>query len=183
MQNIIISDVFGITEALEQIASSLSGATDILDPYNSINMDFNNEGEAYSCFTSEVGLDKYADTLKECIQSFSERLNLIGFSVGASAIWKISTQTKLKSISSATCFYGSQIRHYRNLYPTFPIKLIVPATEEHFSVSELITDLSGRKNIQIQQVPFVHGFMNSHSRNYDQDGYNQFIHRLSDPKR
>ena len=73
MHNIIISDVFGRTHALEQIASSLSGATDILDPYNSINMDFNNEVEAYSCFTTKVGLDKYADTLKECIQSFSEQ--------------------------------------------------------------------------------------------------------------
>ncbi len=175
MRNIIVSDVFGRTEALEGIASSFSGVTDIFEPYNAMNMDFGNEEEAYSYFTSEVGLNKYANNLKSFIQSFAEQLNLIGFSVGASAIWRISAQVKLENISSATCFYGSQIRNDRDICPIFPMELIFPIAEEHFSVSELISDLSDKENIQIQQVSFAHGFMNSHSINYHQGGYDQFI--------
>ena len=178
MQNLIVSDVFGRTKALEKIASELSCAVDIFDPYGATNVNFKNESEAYSYFTAEVGLDKYTERLKKVIQTFSAQHNLIGFSVGASAIWRVSAQVEQKYISSATCFYGSQIRYHKNIHPTFPVHLIFPAAEEHFSVSKLITDLSGRKNTQIQQVSFNHGFMNRHSKNYDQSGYSQFMQRL-----
>lgn len=178
MRHLIIADVFGRTNALEKIASDISGSVEIFDPYNSKHMNFKNEAEAYKYFISKVGIDKYAQNLGDVVQSFSKQLCLIGFSIGASAIWKISSQKKLEHISKAICFYGSQIRHNININPTFTVELIFPATENHFSISELIVNLSNRENIHITQTSFYHGFMNSHSENFNQTGYNQFIQIL-----
>lgn len=178
MQTIIVSDIFGRTKALEKLASLLSSEVDIFDPYDSEIKGFANESEAYSFFTSEVGIDKYSEKLSEFVQSIESELKLIGFSIGAAAIWKISGQKNMDNISSATCFYGSQIRNFNQVVPLFPIKLIFPAFEEHFSVSELMATLSGMENVTIKQVPFLHGFMNQHSVNYDQRGYNQEIQAL-----
>lgn len=178
MHHIIVSDVFGKTKALEEIASALSGRVEIVDPYSAELMGFKNETAAYEYFTSEVGLDAYAERLLEITQSVNSQIYLIGFSVGASAIWKISKQVKLKNISGATCFYGSQIRHHKDINPLFPVQLIFPATEQHFSVTKLIDELFAKENTQIQQVTFLHGFMNAQSKNYDQAGYKQFIQAL-----
>lgn len=178
MLHIIVSDIFGRTKALEKFASAFTNNFEIFDPYSSEMMDFANETDAYKYFTSEVGLDKYADSLSTKIKSVAKQVTLIGFSVGASAIWKISMQEQLENITTATCFYGSQIRNCRDINPLFPIQLIFPATETHFSVSDLIIDLSAKENVTIQQVAFFHGFMNTHSQNYDQSGYNQFTKEL-----
>jgi len=179
MKYILVSDIFGRTKSLEKIASALPGDVELVDPYNAKMIDFKNETDAYAYFASEVGLDKYAENLLKAIHSVSEHVTLIGFSVGASAIWKISNQKKLNNISNAACFYGSQIRHYPDIAPLFPVYLIFPASEQHFSVSELIAGLSAKNNLEIQQVSFLHGFMNTHSQNYDPAGYSQFMHLLS----
>jgi dienelactone hydrolase len=178
MHCIIVSDIFGRTEALEKIASELSGSVEIFDPYNSERMEFKSEAEAYVYFTSQVGFDEYAQRLLKTTESLSGPVTLIGFSVGASAIWKISDKRQLKNGSIAICFYGSQIRNYRDISPLFPVRLIFPATEEHFSVPELISALVYKENVTTQQVDFLHGFMNTHSKNYDQVGYDQFIEAL-----
>lgn len=178
MRHLIVSDIFGRTKALEKFASELSNSVEIFDPYNTKEMYFKNEAEAYQYFISKIGLDKYTENLIKLSRKFSEQVSLIGFSVGASAIWKLSSIKELKHISKAVCFYGSQIRHERNILPTFPIELIFPSVENHFSVSDLISDLSNKDNVHIQQTSFSHGFMNCHSENYNQNGYNQFMKTL-----
>lgn len=178
MHRIIVSDIFGRTEALEKIASKLSGHVEIVDPYNSERMGFKSETDAYVHFASQVGFDEYADRLLKTTESLSGPVRLIGFSAGASAIWKISDKRQLKNGSCAICFYGSQIRNYKNISPLFPVRLIFPVREEHFSVPELISALAYKENVKIQTVDFLHGFMNTDSKNYDQAGYDQFIQAL-----
>ncbi|PHR30679.1 MAG: hypothetical protein COA36_01335 [Desulfotalea sp.] len=178
MHHIIISDIFGKTKALERFASAFSESVEIFDPYTSEMIGFKKESDAYNYFTKSVGLDSYTDSLSRRIQSISKQVALIGFSIGASAIWKISNREEIKNISRATCFYGSQIRHYKTINPLFTTQLIFPATETHFSVAELIIDLSTKKKVTITQVTFLHGFMNTHSQNFDQAGYSQFTQAL-----
>lgn len=175
MHTLIVADIFGRTKALETLASELSGPTEIVDPYNSRNMKFEDENQAYAYFISKVGIDTYAQILKQHVSSIRDTVKIIGFSIGASALWDISADKTLNNISSAVGFYGSQIRHQLHIRPSFPIDLIFPASEVHFSVTELITQLIGRENVTIQQVEFFHGFMNPHSINYDHDGYSQFM--------
>lgn len=182
MIQLIVADIFGRTKALEEISSKLSGSVEILDPYNGRDMGFKDEAEAYAYFISAIGMNQYSAKVKKIVQSFTEQINLIGFSVGASVIWQISTGEGFENITGATCFYGSQIRHSKTICPTFPIKLIFPTKEEHFSVLELISDLSGRKNVDIQQVEFLHGFMNRHSQNFNQAGHDQFMKILNEKR-
>jgi len=178
MHTLIVTDIFGRTTDLEALASKLLGSTDIVDPYNSKNMEFEDESQAYAYFTSRVGIDQYVRILKERVTGIPETIKVIGFSIGASAIWNMSADKTLTNISSAVGFYGSQIRKQAHIHPSFPIDLIFPVSEEHFCVTELITQLTGRKNVTVQQVEFLHGFMNPHSTYYNHEGCQQFISLL-----
>ncbi|MCO4320762.1 hypothetical protein [Aliidiomarina quisquiliarum] len=174
MKLIIVADIFGRTEALEVLSAELDVDVEIIDPYNAEFICFDNEAAAYTYFMTHVGINAYTNLVFNQLQLITEPVRIVAFSVGAASIWRLSKCTNLKYISTARCFYGSQIRHYSNITPSFPIELILPASEPHFSVAELITKLSGKANVQITQVPFLHGFMNKHSANYDAAGYELF---------
>lgn len=178
MHTIIVSDIFGKTAALDEIAASCSDEVEVLDPYNAEVMNFNDEAEAYRYFISEIGLEAYTARLLGTITAKTGPIMLIGFSVGAAAIWKISHLAAASNVAAAIGFYGSQIRHSPDITPIFPVKLIFPAAESHFSISELITTLSNKDNVQIQQVTSLHGFMNRHSQNFDAKDYEQFMKEL-----
>ena len=65
-------------------------------------------------------------------------------------------------------------RHYPNISST----TILPSSESHFLVSELIHSLEGKENVEIHRAEFLHSFMDSHSENFDQRGYDQFLEML-----
>ncbi len=178
MSQILVADIFGRTEALEKLASELSGDIEIFDPYNSERINFCSEEEAYTYFSSEVGLDVYTKQLSDRIKKLSRPTSLLGFSVGASAIWQLSNNPDLEVISDAILFYSSQIRYHAEITPLFPIQLIFPTTEKHFSVPKLISLLTQKHNVKIHRSEFLHGFMNTHSQNYDQIGYDQYMQIL-----
>jgi dienelactone hydrolase len=178
MHLIIVSDIFGRTAALESFASEFPGQVEIIDPYNSEIMGFDCEDNAYSYFTTEVGLDVYADKLSNRIKALTDHVTLLGFSVGASAIWKLSHEKNLSNVVGAALFYSSQIRYYTDIEPLFPICLVFPKTEVYFSVSELIQSLKQKENVEIHHSSFLHGFMNYHSRNYNATAYNKYTQAL-----
>jgi dienelactone hydrolase len=175
---ILVSDIFGRTDSLECLASRISGNADIVDPYQSKYMGFADEAEAYSVFTQEVGLQRYSEVLLDHLKSVSTDVRLIGFSVGGSAIWNCSGNRLLTNVVDAQCFYSSQIRYAIETNPRFPIKLVLPAHEAHFSVSDLMVELENKSNVTIEQTYYLHGFMNRYSKNYDQEGYEEFSQRL-----
>lgn len=178
MHRIIVSDIFGKTKALEKIADRIAGIVQIFDPYNGKNMEFKREADAYAYFSSEIGIDTYAQKLSEKIKALTGPVDLLGFSVGASAIWQISQYSDLSNIVGATCFYGAQIRHYKDVSPLFPVLLIFPITEPHFSIPELIEVLEKKEEVQIIKTAFFHGFMNTLSQHFDQDAYCEFMQLL-----
>ncbi|MBE7214268.1 hypothetical protein MK852_12385 [Shewanella benthica] len=175
MKVLIVSDIFGKTDALKKIALALSCSVEIFDPYHSEIMNFRDEKQAYDYFSSEIGLEKYTQALLDHINECHEPVYLIGFSVGAAAIWNISNHEMANKVSKATCFYGSQIRNKKLVKPRFLIDLVFPISEHHFSVNELIVGLNGTDKVSIRQVSFLHGFMNKYSENFDQKGYEQEI--------
>lgn len=179
MSKVIVSDVFGRTEALQKLAQQLNGSVQIIDPYGGAFMNFDDEQEAYQYFITQVGLDSYTHTLLNRIENDLEPVSLIGFSVGASAVWNLSEYSELKHIKSAVLFYGSQIRHKTEVLPRFPVHLIFPKEEVHFSVNELISKINKKKNTQIHRSKYLHGFMNPHSKNYNARAYRQYLRVLS----
>jgi dienelactone hydrolase len=172
MKTIIVTDIFGKTQPLTELASLICQEYFILDPYNGKSMNFLDEQMAYRYFSENVGLNEYTYTLKKLLANDFAPVRLVGFSAGASAIWNISNEKAIShSVKSATCYYGSQIRNNKNITPLFPIELIFPIKEEHFSIGELIASLSNKNNVKIKQVNFLHGFMNKCSNNYSQEGF------------
>tara|TARA_R110001583_G_scaffold157548_1_gene309483 strand:- start:5122 stop:5664 length:543 start_codon:yes stop_codon:yes gene_type:complete len=165
-----VADIFGKTPALIKLSEALNVKV-ILDPYNGMDMCFKNEAEAYSYFMENVGLEKYFAILLKIAKSTSSVSTLIGFSIGASIIWKLSEQRSVKNIKRGICYYGSQIRHFREITPLFDIELIFPKREVHFDVFELKSALSQKQKVKTKKVAYLHGFMNAYSDNYNQSGY------------
>ena len=181
MDIFLISDIFGKTPALEIISEKLSqtvSSLQIIDPYNGVNHKFETQNNAYDYFMDRVGLKKYQSILENELKSSGPDTALIGFSVGASAIWGISHQPSLKHIKKAFCFYGSQIRHQAHINPVFDIELFFPKQEPHFDVDDLINHLNKKDRVTCTKTKGLHGFMNELSTNFDPACYAKFIKYL-----
>jgi dienelactone hydrolase len=174
MSIILVSDVFGTTPALLSLKNKL-GADTIVDPYKGESLDFKSETEAYSYFIKTVGLDNYVSKLSKVLASLDGQITIIGFSIGASAIWRLSVINENNRIKQAFCFYGSQIRNFTQIAPCFEMNLVFPKSEDHFDVLKLIEKLEIKPHVKITQVEYSHGFMNYHSSNFNDVGYQDYI--------
>ena len=181
MQILIASDIFGRTTALETLAEQLApcpGRCFLVDPYKGAFRHFSGQPEAYATFQGEVGLGGYIQSVRNAIDQAAQPLTLIGFSVGASAIWALSGGASLPSGTRAFCFYGSQIRHYTAVIPRIEIELYLPELEPHFDVDDLIRELSGREGVVCHRTTYRHGFMNPLSANFDSTAYTAYLQML-----
>jgi len=178
MKIILISDIFGKTPALEQLCLELGNNIEIIDPYDAEFKNFENENEAYKYFNENIGLEKYSQHLKNVVSEQTQSVRLIGFSIGASVIWMNSDNESFANVQEAYCFYGSQIRKMTHLKPLFPIEMILPKNEAHFSVTELIGELEETTQVSISETTYLHGFMNKYSKNFNLQAYTHFIKQL-----
>ncbi len=177
MSKILVSDVFGYTTALHKLADGIN-ADLIIDPFNGLDMDFECEADAYTYFMQNVGLDVYLLKLIDVIK-FQVGTTLIGFSVGASVVWRLACQALPGTINHAIGYYGSQIRNYVDLEPTTQTSLIFPKYESHFDVEILKNIVSNKQHVQTIQVSSLHGFMNIHSDNFEPTTYQKQLRWLA----
>lgn len=180
MTTIFVSDIFGRTPELECLAQEVTKDYRIIDPYDSVNKSFKSEQAAYQYFQDNVGLDTYSSHIDEQLSLINGHISVVAFSMGASALWNISIKQSLSDkIIDAVGFYGSQIRKLTEITPCFPIELVFPAHEAHFDINVLIEQLSSTQKVSIRQVPYLHGFMNALSPNFDSKGYKLETRALS----
>jgi dienelactone hydrolase len=178
---IIVSDIFGRTPELEELASELWGRYEqihIIDPYEGHIINLGNEQEAYQYFQKHSSIEELAGTVRDQIADSNAVFDLVGFSVGASAIWYLSETEHFEKINTAVCFYGSRIRDMLDKTPRFNIQLVFPALEHHFDVARLASVLSEKTNVACTRTKFMHGFMNKKSENFDAVGYCDFLDRI-----
>jgi hypothetical protein len=178
MGKVIVSDIFGRTPALEDLAEAVGSVTDIIDPYGGKIMGFDTESQAYDHFMTHVGIPAYGKMLASHLADIPCVSVLIGFSVGAAAIWMISETLAPEKIGGAVCFYGSRIRHAPDIMPRIRIEHILPKKEPGFNIDDLAAALSGKKNVTVHKTPYLHGFMNRLSPNFSRDGYASGLDRL-----
>ena len=177
MVSVIVTDIFGLTPAIKALARAINADT-IIDPYQGAVLSFDNESHAYKYFTEHVGIDSYVDLLHEKITSCEGSVKLIGFSVGASAIWQLSatiSDVVANKVNSACCYYGSQIRYLTQLSPKFPIQVVFPESEPHFDVDELSKSIVNKIMVTTSYCDYLHGFMNKLSNNFNSIGYLEHI--------
>ena len=111
MNIILVTDIFGKTPALIKLSEELKAKV-IVDPYGGVNMTFKDEEDAYAYFMENVGFEGYLSMLLKIMESLTSTSTLIGFSIGASIIWKLSETLAAKNVNRAVCYYGSHlIRH------------------------------------------------------------------------
>lgn len=178
MEIIIASDIFGRTPELEDIAARLSinePNLTLMDPYGGRDHAFKNEYEAYNFFQKEVGIEPYINTIFEVITNKKRPLFLLGFSIGASAIWALSDKLSGQVNTRAMCFYGSQIRYFKDVRPNFSMELIFPEHEPHFNVDQLLSQISLIKNVVCHREENLHGFMNKRSVNFNKQAYEKYM--------
>ena len=178
MDVLIASDIFGRTEHLEKTAEQLPVNAQILDPYDGRSMQFGDEQHAYAVFSETVGLSRYTEYIAQQLKQMNHPVSLIGFSVGASAIWLNAEHFCSQQVSDAALFYSSQIRKHTHIQPRFPTRLVFPIAEQHFSVSNVMRALENTGNVSVEQAGYAHGFMNLHSLNFDPSAYEHYMTRL-----
>jgi len=177
MNLIVVADIFGRTTALESFAEHFSDSyrdTIILDPYAGQNYQFENEADAYRYFQQQSGLDKLIELLETQVRQTDAPLDIISFSVGASAAWEISALPIADKIRTNVCFYGSRIREKTAISPKCSTRLIFPATEETFELEPVIQKVEKKSNVEIIRTSYLHGFMNRESKNFSISGYREF---------
>ncbi|REL32550.1 hypothetical protein [Thalassotalea euphylliae] len=198
MTIVLVSDIFGRTPAFEALANSLADITGsqtiLFDPYQGENLNFTDEQAAYQYFSQHIGVETYADMLVKFLTSLNQDeqakpLTVLGFSVGASVAWLLAchssntgllpdkklSNNNLPEIKQVIGIYGGQIRNYSALEPDVETRLIFPQSESHFEVTALTEKLATKENVSAYQVPYLHGYLNSHSKNYNQVGYDSFL--------
>ncbi|WP_394176816.1 hypothetical protein, partial [Thalassotalea litorea] len=170
MQGCLVTDIFGKTDAVEEIAAALSVnstvAWRILEPYQGERLEFADETTAYAYFQQHIGLRPYADLIANelCDAQYSIA---IGFSVGASVLWQYLGRSNTVNIEQAVLFYGSQIRNMPLCAPKVPTHMIQPISEPHFDINELNLKLAPFGNVTLEASKHLHGFMNRKSNNFD----------------
>lgn len=175
MHRIIVSDIFGKTPALNKLCKAIGADVEVIDPYAGKYKGFQTERQAYECFMADVGLDAYGDVLQSRLEKAPPTTSLVGFSVGASAIWQISESLRVETLKRVICFYASQVRHATDIQPSVAVEHVLPAHEPGFNVDELANRLSGKVNVVLHKTPYLHGFMNQQSKNYSRLGYTEYV--------
>jgi hypothetical protein len=174
---IVLSDVFGCTPAFRELAGALN-ADKLISPYSD-NIYFTDENQAYTYFVEHLGLDQYLNAVKQELSAHS-LVNIVGFSVGASVLWRLTAGPLASRINTAIGVYGSQIRHYLTNRPQCPIHLLLPRVEAHFDLDQMSRSLVVFEQVTIHQTQYKHGFMNQYSTNFTQAGYQMYLAQICD---
>jgi len=133
---------------------------------------YKQEQQAYDFFLRTVGFDAPLEILSqkllEACETYDEVV-LIGYSVGATLAWRLSTLPLHRVI----CVYGSRIRQFLDVRPSCPTLIILPSHESSFDVSALKKALERISNVQVKQYQGHHGFMDTRNWNFCPNSYFQ----------
>ncbi|MCL6417678.1 dienelactone hydrolase family protein [Aestuariirhabdus sp. Z084] len=168
MRVIVATDIFGRTPAIEALADTLASQAlvEIVDPYDGCPCNFKNEQEAYRHYTSVCGHDAYLERVIGGINGSREPCVLVGFSAGASVLWRAIAQGIPMLVEHCIGFYPGQIRHHLDLQPNCPTTLVFPCYEQSFDVERAAQVLSAHEQVVCYQSVYKHGFMNPASLHY-----------------
>lgn len=173
---IILHEVYGITDNLLKLSLELemNGYNVVLPSLYSDNYVGTNEEYSYKKFFTEVGIDEGLSLLEKIIgENVNSNIIIIGFSIGATLAWLKSTDKRVKMIIG---FYGSRIRHYKNIIPTVPVRLFF-CDEKSFDVNSQIRELQEKNNIKIEKISGEHGFYSREK--YESDLIKETNRRIS----
>ncbi|MBV2129641.1 dienelactone hydrolase family protein [Arsukibacterium indicum] len=176
---LVLSDIFGLCAGLEPLLADLSqagAAVQLVDPYQGQRQQFTDEASAYAEYIAQCGHDTYAAIAAQALQGSGLRFDIaIGFSAGATALWRALAATDSSKLKQAILFYPGQIHQHQALTPAVPVQVIFGHSEPHFAVADICALLQGKPNVSAQNTHFKHGFMNPESSAFNEHGYQQNV--------
>lgn len=178
---IIATDIYGLTGHTDRIAKLFSSHFKFIftiDPYKGNRLKFQNDDQAYECYLKHCGIDYYTQRLVHLAKACEQTVSFLGFSAGASAVWRAVNALDSRRTHKSVCFYGTQIRNYTDLEQETPVTLIFPKREKTFDLEQVKNELRGKENLDIIETEYEHGFMNRCSENFNEEAYNIFTERL-----
>ena len=107
MKIVVASDIHGINASLRSLLAVL-GDPVILSPWPEDGCPFASEEDAVHAFHAKNGLRSYAQKIADVVED--QPAFLIGFSVGATSLWRYIASQRCHVQSRAFLYYGSRIR-------------------------------------------------------------------------
>ena len=191
-RTLVIPDVFGATDDLRDFAAAIAPDVTIVDVYQECGVrppaDAASDSHAYQWFQRHIGQETYATIVRANVTSLTAPARIVGFSMGAAMTWQVAGEESAERqrepsataspIDHAICFYGSQIRHLRQLVPAWPVHCVFPQHEPHFDVLALAAQIARHPRTQVTVVEHAHGFLNAHSAGYCAAARREFAAQL-----
>ncbi len=175
---VIASDIFGCTPELIECANQLAHSNyHLVSPY-SPGQYFDDESHGYDAFIQQGGIDGYIQKLTHAIAAISKPVDLLGFSAGGAAAFYVCATEIAHSVRKSWCFYPGQVRHYTHMIPQVSCRITFASNEAHFDVSEVMTALGEKPNLNLATCEFSHGFMNRRSMGFDEMGYQDYLRKI-----
>ncbi|HSG51910.1 MAG TPA: hypothetical protein VLA40_07355 [Rheinheimera sp.] len=175
---LVVSDIFGRCDGLQCLCADLASVNSqfrIIDPYQGLFQRFATEEEAYAAFTEQCGHAAYTELVQKALQ---QKVDIaIGFSAGASALWR-SLGDNAGQAKQARLYYPGQLHFHLDRVPQLPMQLVFGATEHHFNVDDLLLQLANDSHVCVEKTPWQHGFMNLASASFSHEGYQQQVLQL-----
>jgi len=172
----ILHEIYGVNDFIKMQAEAYSNANTTVECISLYSdnriFPYEQEQEAYEYFINEVGFDSPLEKLTKIIleaRKHYDEVLLIGFSVGATLAWRLSTLP----LQGVVCVYGSRIRQYLDVIPSCPTLVILPGHEKSFNVHELKETLNAFPSVLTRQYLGQHGFMDFNNPNYHNGSYLQ----------
>jgi len=171
---LVLSDIFGLCAGLERLLAdlSLAGANvQVIDPYQGRHRQFTDEANAYAEYIAQCGHDTYATIAVQALQSSVLPYDIaLGFSAGATALWRALAPVEPELVKRAILFYPGQIHQHLSLKPRVPTQIIFGNSEPHFAMADICRQLK-QQEINAVSTSYAHGFMNPASKAFDEQGY------------
>ncbi|MEE2024829.1 dienelactone hydrolase family protein [Alkalimonas mucilaginosa] len=179
---LIVSDIFGQCQGLRQLLQDLAVSEcsiRVLDPYQGQPQSFSDEQQAYQAYTECCGHQHYASLVRQTLAEYTDPLALaIGFSAGASALWRALAKPGASKVQQAVLFYPGQIQPYLTFSTGAPVHVIFGGSEPHLDVRAACAALSQLPGVQASSTAWQHGFMNPASKTYSEPAYQQYLELL-----
>lgn len=176
MEILVATDIHGCTNALRAQLSTL-GEPIIASPWSGDGRPYANEQQAVAAFHENDGLSVYERKIAELVDG--RAVFLIGFSVGATTLWRYVASAQCNPGCRAVLYYGSRIRDFVGLRPRCPTSLVFAEHEASFDPATIVPALA-RSDVDCTVMRGTrHGFMNPASPNYRADIARDQLERLS----
>ncbi|MCF7519328.1 hypothetical protein [Pseudoalteromonas sp. L21] len=178
MNYLLVTDIFGKTAHLTQLALQLRNRVRMCDPYMGQIQLPTNESAQYQHFLNECGHDTYFERVHFTLTTIKRPTTIIAFSAGASAAWRAQAELHNPFIKQLIAFYPSQVRHHLSLNANIPCRFIFPHSEAHFDIAPVVAALNEKDRVECSITEYAHGFMNALSENFDLNAYKYFTSHL-----